>query len=265
MRAQGLLRVADCEWGGDRQARRFLVPMDNDMQPVKLVNEQNRDEIMQVSRQLGPLMGDFRVMSALINCVLPYMPGALVDCNLGWWTLSNCAFLSQYIGGRYVRSLTCRTAWANRHLVEAEEQETRLAECLVAEDPKYLPMLAESLYRRGRAGYVAACRLAYYAHQHGSSHYLRRAIKRLAVFDDTVDGSAGNPIAEYHLAVARYELLTRGQFDLDQCVGMIAGLSSNDRQIYAIELCSFAPITSREIGIIMAGDNQLVGSPIIKD
>jgi hypothetical protein len=249
---------------GCSQGDRVAGLVDDDMQAVTLVNEDNYDEILRISQQLGPLMGDFRAMSELINCVLPYMPTALVDSNLAWWTLSIAAFLSQYIGGRYVRSLTCRTAWANRHLVESEEQERLLAECLVAEDPKYLPVLAESLYHKGRAGYIAACRLAYYAHQHGSSHYLRRAIKRLSVFDDSMAISAGNPIAEYHLAVARYELLTRGQFDLDQCVGMIAGLSSSDRQIYAIELCSFAPITSREIGIIMADNDQLVGNPILK-
>lgn len=232
------------------------------MQPIKLVNEQNREEITRLSQQLDPLMGDFQTMSELINSVLPYMPGAVVDSNLSWWTLCTCSYLSQYIGGRYVRSLTCRTAWANRHLVESKEQEQLLAECLVAEDPKYLPALAESLYHKGRSGYIAACRLAYYAHQHGNSHFLRRAIKRLAVYDSAIVESAGNPIAEYHLAVARYELLTRGQFNLDQCVGMIAGLDSGDRQIYAIELCSFAPITSREIGIIMAGTDTLVGNPV---
>lgn len=232
-----------------------------EMQPVKLVNDDNREAIVQVSRQLNPLMGDFRVMSALINSVLPYMPTAIVDCSLAWWTLCNCAFLSQYVGGRYVRSMTCRTAWANRHLVESEDQERMLAECLLAEDPKYLPVLTESIFRKGAQGYTAACRLAYYAHQHSSSHYLRRAIKRLAIYEDHGQVTAGNPIAEYHLAVARYELLTRGQFNLDQCVAMIAGLNPDDRQIYAIELCSFAPITSREIGIIMAGSDRLVGGP----
>jgi hypothetical protein len=231
------------------------------MQPVKLINEHNRAAIKRLLNQLNPLMGDFRVMSALINCVLPYMPNAVVDCNLGWWTLSNCSFLSQYIGGRYVRSMVCRTAWTNRHLVESATQENYLAECLLAEDPRYLPKLAESVFRSGQRGYTTACRLAYYAHQHGSVHFLRRAIKRLTVYEELDKSAAGNPVAEYHLAVARYELLTRGQMDLDRCVQMIAGLRKDDRQIYAIELCSFAPITSREIGIIMAQDDRLVGDP----
>ncbi|MBN2082490.1 hypothetical protein JW859_09845 [bacterium] len=232
------------------------------MQQLKLINDHNRATVTWLSQQLAPVMGDFNVMSSMISAVLPYMPNAVVDCGLGWWMLSTVSYLAQFVGGRYVRSMACRTAWASRHLVESEQEEDLLCECLLSEDKQYLPRQASALIRPGLAGYRAACRLAYYAHKHGHRDYLRKAIKRLTVYDEDVAKAAGNPLAEYNLAIARYELLTTGKTDLERCIRLVASLEPAERRIYAIELCSFAPITSREIGIMMAnGENTIDMQP----
>jgi hypothetical protein len=221
---------------------------------IQLINDHNAAEIASClpQRPYYKFLASQKAMAALAETASPFLHDAFVSSEMEWYVTSLLSQIAEQVGGRFLHSLAYQTAMNSRTFIHSTRAEIDFLFCASWYDASYLPALAN--LTRGLSVYAwhATCRLVERAFRHGDAKLVSLALDRLSFYDPK-QWISTNPVLEFQLGAARYNLLLGKPVDVSKLVQSIHEHGNKyHRRIFLWELSSFLPIAP-EIIAEMAG------------